>query len=187
MISLVAVRTKEMLVIMVTLLLTFPGLVSAQLSSENFQVDSVSVGSTQSAAATSENFQTSQETGGAFTVDSDEGEIEEGSQAIGSFGTPREEVLEESDMPREPESVIVPDEVDSDQSITAEPVTDEAPSDLPNQTDDTFTESIQAPVSEVARFVEEDMLSEFDYTDYFLLLLLFIIVIAVWLLYRRAQ
>ena len=43
------------------------------MSSENFQVDQVSVGGTQSAAATSSNFQTTQETGGLFEL-AEEGE-----------------------------------------------------------------------------------------------------------------
>ncbi len=77
-------------------LLIFPVTVFAQLSSENFQVDSFSVGGTQSTAASSANFQISQETGGLFELESggDESAPDRGSSLRGRAG-------EENDMENE--------------------------------------------------------------------------------------
>ena len=66
-------------VIAFILLLPFTAL--AQLSSENFQVDGYSVGSTQSVNATSENFETARETGGRFLLEP--AEVEEVSRSGG--------------------------------------------------------------------------------------------------------
>ena len=61
-----------MLVLMLTLILTLPGSTTAQLSSENFQVDGFSVGSSQSLEGSSANFETTRETGGLFTQEAEQ-------------------------------------------------------------------------------------------------------------------
>ncbi len=53
----------------VLLFLLFPTATFAQLTSENFQVDGYSVGSTQSFSSASENFETTREGGGLYEID----------------------------------------------------------------------------------------------------------------------
>lgn len=192
------------LVFLASLLAVVPFITQAQLSSENFQVDSYSVGGGQSFRGSSENFQVSQETGGLYQQGTTNGSAQTGSQAIGGFASESfaDDETETSTSTSNP-SVPLGKTMESETSSNAQPGTG---TDVSSQnksgyedvinTSSSATSGLSNIVSEEStgdaadfmrpsvRMVERST-ADIEYIKYFAGSVFLLLLFVAWLLYRR--
>ena len=137
--------------LLISFALLLPLSASAQLSSENFQIDSFSIGTNQSIGATSSNFEVTQETGGLFELDA------EADEDISTVGRLRERESASSTEDIDAETSPQPDIEVSAGGVPGAGDSSTDNNEVGSQTGDGFTPTLFPPfIPEITRTVHSD-------------------------------